>query len=508
VALPASAAARAERPVTVPALAQWRGADGVFELRRDARIVVRLADRAGLRREAALLAGDLSALVGRRVAVAARRGARARRGDVVLRGARGRLLGAHGEEAYALRIGGRLEILAAAPTGAFYGGRTLLQLVAAGDPTPRGRARDWPRYAERGLMIDNGRRFFPRRWLRRQIIELADLKLNLLHLHLSDNEGFRVESRTHPEAVTAPYLSRDDVRRLVGVAARHHVTVVPEIDAPGHMRAALRAHPELQLADARGEPADDKLDVTDPRARRFVFDLIDELAPLFPGPYWHGGGDEYLGAFATEADYRRYPQLERYAESEHGPQANGKDAVLDFLNAVGARARASGKRLRLWSDGIGGGAAVEVDPRASVMWWEEAHSPAPRELAAAGHRVINAGWWPNYYVTGGAFASLRTPVEQMYEGWQPWEFSGPYAQRWALGPAAAPSATLAADDPRLLGASLQVWNDDPLAADAEPDAIAAGIAPRLRVLAQKTWGSPELTPSYAEFVALTAALAG
>ena len=204
--------------------------------------------------------------------------------DVVVRGARGRLLGRHGGEGYALRIGDRLSILAASPTGAFYGGRTLLQLVRAGGPIPRGRARDWPRYPERGLMIDNGRRFFPRAWLEQRIVELAGLKLNLLHLHLSDNEGFRIESETHPEAVTAPFLSKRDVRRLVAVASRHHVTLVPEIDAPGHMRAALRAHPELQLADAGGGLAADKLDVTDPLARRFVFDLIDELRAPVPEP--------------------------------------------------------------------------------------------------------------------------------------------------------------------------------------------------------------------------------
>ena len=178
--------------------------------------------------------------------------------------------------------------------------------------------------------------------------------------------------------------------------------------------------------------------------------------------------------------------------------------MLDFINAVAERVRAHGKRLRLWSDGVGGGAAVRVAPGASVMWWEEDHSPSPEDLVAAGHPVLNAGWWPNYYVTGGPLANLRTPVEQMYEGWQPWSFSGPYSPRWALGPSAPAAGTLSPDDPRLLGASLQVWNDVPDAPGATPDAIAAGIAPRLRVLAQKTWGSPELTPSYAEFAALAA----
>jgi hexosaminidase len=129
VTLPANAGGQTDRPATVPALAQWHGSGGAFELRDDTRVVVRRDDRVGLRREAKLLADDLSALVGRRIAVAARRHASARRGDVVVRGARGRLLGRHGTESYALRIGDSLAILAGSRTGAFYGGSTLLQLI-------------------------------------------------------------------------------------------------------------------------------------------------------------------------------------------------------------------------------------------------------------------------------------------------------------------------------------------------------------------------------------------
>lgn len=493
--------AAADRPATVPALSSWRDAPrgGTFKLRRDARIVVRHRHRRLLVREARTLAADLRALRGRRVRVVLRRGAKARRGDVVFSRARDRNLGAEG---YRLRVGRSFAVSARTRAGAYYGGRTLLQLVRGGKRIPRGRARDVPLYRERALMIDNGRVFFSRAWLEQRIAQLGSLKLNMLHLHISDNQGFRIASRTHPEAVTAPALSHDDVRRLVRVGRRHHVTLVPEIDAPGHMEAALRAHPEWQLVNALGVRQPDKLDVTDPGARQFVFDLVDELAPLFPGRYWHTGADEYLGPFATEADYHGYPQLEAYADAKYGASANGKDAALDFVNAVGERARRHGKTLRVWSDGVGGGSAVRTDPRATVMWWEERHSPSPSELVAAGHRVINAGWWPNYYVTGGPLQSLRTPVEQMYEHWQPWEFSGPYTAKWSAGPSAPPSGELRRGDPRQLGTSLQVWNDDPESPDAREAPVAAGIAPRLRVLAQKGWGSPPLTGSYEEFARL------
>jgi hexosaminidase len=487
------------RPVTVPALQRFTPVAGRFVLRRDARVVVAPRDRRRLLGEGRTLARDLGTLRGRRAAV----GTRARRGDVVLRRSRDPRLGAEG---YRLHVARAFAISARRPAGAYYGGRTLLQLVRGGDPIPRGRGHDAPLYRERGLMLDNGRAFFSRRWLERRIAELGALKLNMLHLHLSDDQGFRIESRSHPEAVTPPALSRRDVRRLVAVAGRHHVTIVPEIDAPGHLTAALRAHPELQLADAGGARRPDKLDVTDPAARRFYLDLVDELAPLFPGPTWHLGADEYLGIASTAADYASYPQLEAYADARHGPRANGKDAVLDFVNAVGRRVRAQGKRLRVWSDGAGGGSAVRLDPRTSVEWWEERHSPSVEALVAAGHRVLNTGWWPNYYPTAPGFAAIRAPVRRLYEDYRPWEFTGPYTARWA-DPQAPPAGRLRRGDPRQLGGSLAVWNDVPTAPEAREQAVADAIAPRLRALGQRLWGSPDRFAGYRAFARRAARIA-
>ncbi|WP_327248482.1 family 20 glycosylhydrolase [Streptomyces sp. NBC_01320] len=145
-----------------------------------------------------------------------------------------------------------------------------------------GRITDWPTYTERGLMVDVGRRHFTPGWLEGKIRELAWLKLNVLHLHLSDGLGFRIESASHPEIVTRPALTKDEVRHLVSVADRYHVTVVPEIDSPGHMEAVLRAHPELQLIRVDGTRDPGKLDYSKPAARRLMQDLIAEYADLSP----------------------------------------------------------------------------------------------------------------------------------------------------------------------------------------------------------------------------------
>jgi hexosaminidase len=340
----------------------------------------------------------------------------------------------HGPEGYELVLRGpkRIVVRARTSAGRFYGRQTLLAL--RGQTVPCGVVTDRPAYRERGMMIDVGRRFYPRKWLIERIAELGRLKLNLLHLHLSDDQGFRVASRSHPEIVSEQHLTVADVRALQAAAERNHVTIVPEIDMPGHMTAALAKHPELQLTDALGNRQADKLDVTLPAARTFVAELLADQLELWNGPFWHGGADEYLGAFSTEADYARYPQLAAFAREKYGPDAGARDAVQDFVNTVGAQVRAAGKRLRVWSDGMNAGGKVTLPTTATVEWWENRVSPPPQELAAAGYGVLNVGWWPLYYVNGGPFTSLRSTEADFYEEWDPWHFEGPYTARWGGGP--------------------------------------------------------------------------
>jgi hexosaminidase len=465
----AAPSARAEeRPATVPALQSFSPSEGTFALRPDARV-------AGSGREARTLASDLGALLGRPVRTARR----ARPGDVLLR----RGSAALGGEGYELRIGRAFTITAPHSAGLFYGGRTLLQLIRGGEAIPRGRGRDVPRYRERGLMVDCGRAFYPREWWLERIRRLADLKLNLVHMHLSDDQGFRVAVKSHPEIVSRDHLSTQDVRALVAEARRRHVTLVPEIDMPGHLTAALANHPELQLKNLVGQRQPGKLDVSLPAARRFAHELIADLLPLFPGPWWHMGNDEYLGVLSTPADYLLYPQLER-------------DSVAGFVNEIRDQVVAAGKRLRVWSDGIGADGTAWLSRDVVVEWWEELHSPSPSSLLAAGHDVLNVGWWPLYYVTGGPLKGHRASERFMYETWQPRRFTGPYTSLTPL------DLGTDASGPGVLGATLAVWNDDPSAADARPAALAAGIAPRLAILAQQTWGSDKLVPDYARFAPL------
>ena len=502
LALAPEAQARAdERPQTIPALQQWRAAAGEWELGGQARVLIAPAERRRLRPIAAVFASDLRRLTGEPPAIVAARGAAARGGDIVLKlGARDPRLG---REGYAMRVGDVITIRGRRPAGAFYGTRTVLQLLHQRRTIPAGRARDWPRYPERGLMVDAGRKYFTPAWFRDRIRELAYLKMNYLHLHLSDNQGFRIESTTHPEIVSADHLTKRQVRRLVALARRYRVTIVPEIDMPGHMEAALAAHPELRLESATGTPAASQLDITDPAALAFARDLIEEYIPLFPGPYWHTGADEYMPLVS----YPEFPALAEHARATYGPQANALDAVHGFVNWVDELVRTHDKTLRVWHDELGGGNVVVVNPDIVVEWWTN-FSPigqplplAPQALLDQGHRVMNAGWFPTYYVSGlTASAPPRPDMRRAYEQWEVNEFYGVlYA-----GDLSVPPERVSADDPRVLGSKLHVWNDEPEAQTQEQ--IAAGIAPRLRVLAQKTWASPRLTATYEEFLPVADAI--
>lgn len=488
-------------PPTIPALREWRPATGEFRLNPASRIVV-ASGNSRLRADAETFADDLAQMAGQALDVVL--GSSAEDGDLLL------ALNADdaelGEEGYRMIVGPSVAIHANEPAGAFYGTRSLLQLLKQFPAVPAGDARDWPRYAERGLMVDNGRHFFPPEWLERHLKEMAFLKLNYFHMHFTDNEGWRIESAGHPEIVSAEHLTKAQVRELIALAARYHIIVVPEIDMPGHMGAALAPHPEFQLTDADGNKAPRNLDVTNPLAVRFARELINEYIPLFPASYWHSGGEEYL----PEREYANYPQLQTHAREQYGPNATARDAVLGFMNEVNELVRSRGKTNRVWHDGLSGGTAVTVAPNVIVEWWTdfnpigEIFPPLPQEFLDLGYEIMNVSYWPTYYTVGAAAGfpeglPPRVDTCSWYESWEVNEFYGPLQP-----PAVAcqtvhllPVKTVAADELRNRGSKFHVWNDTPGA--ETDDEIAAGIAPRLRIIAQKTWESPQLTPRYAEF---------
>ena len=235
----ASADAPNPAPEVVPALREWSGGLGTFELGGQSRIVVESGALAG---EAEMLRDELAAVSGLDVRVVD--SAPARAGDVVL--ARDDRVG---REGYRLEIGDRVTI-AGGEAGLFYGTQTVLQILRAtlGHRTlPRGEARDWPRLRERGYLLDVGRKYWSPDFIVQTIREMAYLKLNTLHLHFSDHNAFRLVSDRFPYLTAPEAYTRADIRRFEEVARRHHVMLIPEVEMPSHASAILQVHPEARL---------------------------------------------------------------------------------------------------------------------------------------------------------------------------------------------------------------------------------------------------------------------
>lgn len=224
--------------------------------------------------------------------------------------------------------------------GLFYGIHTLVQLIRpAGDgwEIPAVVIEDAPRFAYRGVMLDVARHFHPVATVTAYIDRAASLKFNHLHLHLTDDQGWRLQLRSRPELTekasatsvggdSGGFYTQDDYRKIVAYAAARHMTVVPEIDLPGHTHAVSLAYPELSeqpvISDhiretvrefGGGMPENgtaydgmavgfSSLKIHDEATYAFLADVLGELAELSPGPYLHIGGDEALGTDAADYD--------------------------------------------------------------------------------------------------------------------------------------------------------------------------------------------------------------
>ncbi|ROR46551.1 beta-N-acetylhexosaminidase [Kitasatospora cineracea] len=484
------ATAGTDRPQTIPALREWSGRSGAYHLGASCRIVVCGWGSGQLRGVAETFAADLRADAKSAASIAVG-DVPAARGDIVLRlGAVDPDLGAEG---YLLEVGDRITVTARTVKGAFYGTRTLLQLFRQGPTVPAGVAKDWPRYTERGLMVDTARMNFSYEWLADRIRDMAYLKLNMLHLHFTDDEGWRIESRLGVQS--DPCLTKQQVRNLLALAAQYHVTVVPEIDMPAHTGALLAHYPQYQLRDSSGVVAPGKIDYSIPGARRLLRQVVAEYLDLFPGPYWHMGADEYIVSSA----YAAYPQLVAYAQQQFGPNAIGKDGVRGLVNEMHDFVRDQGRTMRVWNDLFSHEGVVKLDQDLVVDWWSDLYYPfqpvnpdSPQTLIDAGYRVNNRGFFPTYDFPQGPPAQPSMPWT--YENWgvdtfHGFAYSGDYPT--------SGFSTVSPAAPGNLGSAVNLWNSG---GSWTEDEAAVSIFPRLRVMAQKTWESPVLVAGYGDFL--------
>ncbi|RKN04786.1 glycosyl hydrolase family 20 [Streptomyces radicis] len=452
-------------PEVLPALAEWTARPGDTRLTPDSRLVVR---NDALRADAETLADDLADATGLRLPVV--EGRRAARGDIVLALDRSRAaeLGAEG---YELVVDDAVRVTGGTADGAFYGTRTVLQLLSGGTSLPRGRTVDLPAYPERGVGVCACYIHVSMEWFERLMRDMAHLKLNQLWIEA------KVASDAYPGTRFWGYYTKDEVRQLSALARKYHITLVPEINSPGHMDPYLENHPELQLTDVEGERSPSRLDITEPAAFDFYTGLVDEALTVWDTPYWHMGADEYM----LGSEYAAFPQIEAYARERFGPRAVPQDAFVDFVNQVNEHVRDDGRTLRIWNDGLTGDHTIPLDADIDVEFWLAEPDQPPSSLLAEGHRVMNAAY-ALYLVRGGFHMDTR----ELYEsGWTPLRFEG---------------ETLPERHPGVTGAKITLWPDS-AAAETENEVEAAAFLP-LRFISQATWGSSRPTDDYDAFVAL------
>ncbi|MEV5613517.1 glycoside hydrolase family 20 protein [Streptomyces sp. NPDC052225] len=468
------------RPRTIPSVRDFTPARGPGWKPDGGKVVVR---DAALAEEGRLVADELGLTY-------EGEGADAGPGDVELA-----LGGSGGAESYRMTVrGGRVRIVGPSDAGVFYGTRTLKQEVHGGATAPEGVVDDEPAKAQRGFNLDIARKHFTAGWIKDRIREIGDLKFNQIGLHFSDDQAFRIASDTHPEIVSPEHLSKAQVREILSLAAERHVTVVPEIDSPGHLGAVIQAHPDLQLRDAGGVPARGAVDISKPGAAKIVDDLLKEYAQLFKGAYWHLGADEYRALMKTNPE-ASYPQLAAAARAKYGANARVKDLAEGWLNDRAKTMAPYDRKLKAWNDGFFTGGVVEADKDIEVAYWtgKEIGAREPVSYLSAGRKLTNYNDEYLYYVLGQPNTFVYPTGQRIYENWTPLVVRGT-------------TPVPAKYDGQILGGTFAVWCD---LAQAQTQAqVAQGIRMPLRATVQKLWDpdKPELT--WGQFVELAAKLSG
>src|SRR5690348_4358981 len=307
---------------------------------------------------------------------------------------------------YALNVTPRgIEVAARDDAGLFHGAVTLYQLLTpdAGQgavAVPALAIEDWPRFAWRGLMLDSARHFQSVAEVERLIDQMAQHKLDVLHWHLTDDQGWRIEIKRYPELTrigawrTPPdaghdgaprryggFYTQDEIRRVVAYAAARHITIVPEIDMPGHAQAAVAAYPQLGVTGKQPGVSTDWgvnpwLYNVDENTFTFIDNVLDEVMALFPSKYIHVGGDE-----AIKDQWQASPAVQA---KMHALGLKNEDALQGwFIDRIGQYLDRHGRKLVGWDEIL---ESDNLPADATVMSWRGIDGAI--KAALLGHDVV------------------------------------------------------------------------------------------------------------------------
>ena len=384
------------------------------------------------------------------------------------------------DESYALLISAdRIRLSADGPLGALRGFETFLQLVSpcAGGPdgnsgpgfcVPLVEIHDQPRFAWRGLSLDVSRHFIPVDGIRRTIDGMAAVKLNVLHWHLSDDQGFRVESKRYPKlqqlGSDGLYYTQAEIREVVAYARDRGVRVVPEFDVPGHSTSWLAAYPNLaskpgsyRIVHDKGDPTG-AIDPTRDSTYSFLAGLFGEMAKLFPDEYFHIGGDE-----VAAAEWTSQPKIRAFMKSHK--LANAKALQAYFNKRLEKTLAHDGKKMVGWDEIL----APDLPKTILIQSWRGTKSLA--QAAREGYPgILSAGYYLDLMQSSG--------------------------QHYSVDPLQGDAAELTPEEQaRILGGEAAMWEELVTA-----ETLDAKLWPRLAAIAERLWSprsTTDLTSMYA-----------
>jgi hexosaminidase len=368
------------------------------------------------------------------------------------------------DESYELTVtGSGAKIMAPTPLGALYGLQTFLQLVQItpnGFAVPAVTVKDQPRFPWRGMLIDVSRHFIPVDVLKRNLDGMAAVKMNVLHWHLSDDQGFRAESKKFPKLTgmgsEGKFYTQEEIRDLLAYAHDRGIRVIPEFDTPGHSRSWFVGYPEL--ASNPGpfivENENGNQSVTDPTREeiyKFIDKFVEEMGKLFPDQFFHIGGDEVDGKY-----WDSNPKIQAFKEA-HGMKTN--QDLQAYYN----------QRLEK---------IVAKHHKTMVGWDEILHPDLPKDIVVQSWRGQE---------------SLAKAAQQGYRGLLSYgyylDLMWPTSRHYAVDPMSGAGASLTPEQKALiLGGESAQW-----AEWVTPENIDSHIWPRNAAIAERLWSPQDVT---------------
>ncbi len=370
------------------------------------------------------------------------------------------------DESYKLELtDAQAKLTAPNTVGAMRGLETFLQLLEGdkdGFYFPAVAIDDKPRFAWRGLMIDSARHFMPLDVIKRNLDAMAAVKLNVLHWHLTEDQGFRVETKKFPglylQGSDGNFYTQDEIRGIINYAAARGIRVMPEFDMPGHATAWLVSHPEIG-SGAKGQTYkierlpgifDPTLDPTNEKTYKILEPFFKEMAQLFPDKYLHIGGDENEGKqWKANAEIQAFMQ-EKGLKTQDDLQQYFNKRILKFIGK-------NGKIMMGWDEIF----QPEIPKNIVIQSWRGQESLA--KVARQGNQGI---------LSNGYYIDLMQRAEQHY----------------AIDPLPADTTLSADEQKRILGGEATMWSEW-----VSPETIDSRIWSRMPAIAERFWSPREVS---------------